>query len=278
MPRRTSPPPPDAKGSGSEPPPAGERDLGPNGPEVGQEPDAGAGGRDLGISRHPGERWSQFAERIANAFGLVLVLVLATYALGSLTPYTGWTGALTILVASCAAVVGLAGAAARPVVVRAAIAFALSAVLLAVLAEVLDDKHLLGAASFVLAALLLISVGAILRAILAETKVGFRTILGAISVYTILGLLYTFLYSALDRVQSGAFFGSGVSVKDGDIIFFSFTTLTTTGYGDLVPAGQPGKMFAGLEMLMGQIFLVTLVAGLVSLWRPGGFVRRRRGE
>ena len=61
-----------------------------------------------------------------------------------------------------------------------------------------------------------------------------------------------------------------------DFLFFSYTTLTTTGYGNLVPGGQPGRMIAGLEMMIGQIFLVTLVAGLVSLWRPGEGMRRRR--
>ena len=61
-----------------------------------------------------------------------------------------------------------------------------------------------------------------------------------------------------------------------DFLFFSYTTLTTTGYGDLVPAGQPGQMVSGLEMMLGQIFLVTLVAGLVSLWRPGEALRRHR--
>jgi hypothetical protein len=202
--------------------------------------------------------------------------VLATYVLGSLTTFRNWTGVLTTLVAATAAVVGLGGAGVRPPVIRAAAAFALAAVALSALSEVLDDPHLLGASSFVLVILLLLAAGAILRAVLEETEVGFRTILGAISVYTILGLLFTFLYAALDRVQSSPFFGSGVSIKNGDILFFSFTTLTTTGYGNLVPAGQPGRMFAGLEMLMGQIFLVTLVAGLVSLWRPGLLARNRR--
>ncbi len=45
-----------------------------------------------------------------------------------------------------------------------------------------------------------------------------------------------------------------------------------------MPAGQPGRMFAGLEMLMGQIFLVTLVAGLVSLWRPRALLRSGGGS
>jgi hypothetical protein len=227
------------------------------------------------MSRRPGERWSQFAERVANAFGLVLLLVLATYALGSLTPLHGFTGALTTTVACLAAVVGLAGAAVRPLLFRIALGLALIAVALAVLSWIVDDLHLLGASSFIVMFLLFVAAGAILRAVITATEVGFRTILGAISVYTILGLLFTFLYSAIDRVQGSPFFGTGVAVKGADFIFFSFTTLTTTGYGDLVPAGQPGRMFAGLEMLTGQIFLVTLVAGLVSLWRPGMLARRR---
>ena len=187
---------------------------------------------------------------MANAFGLVLLLVLAAYILASLTPSHGWTAVLTILVASAAAVV------------------------LAALAAIVGGGALLGAGWLITALLLLLAAGAILRTVLAETQVGFRTILGAISVYTILGLLFTFLYAAIDRIQSSPFFGSGVNLKGGDFLFFSFTTLTTTGYGNLVPAGQPGKMFAGLEMLMGQIFLVTLVAGLVSLWRPRGRTQR----
>ena len=65
---------------------------------------------------------------------------------------------------------------------------------------------------------------------------------------------------------------AGIPAKD------TLKALTTTGYGNLVPAGQPGKMFAGLEMLMGQIFLVTLVAGLVSLWRPGLLARTRKSS
>ena len=128
--------------------------------------------------------------------------MLATYALGSLTAFHGWTAVLTTLVAALAGVVGLAGSGVRPTVVRGAGILALAAVILAVLAELADNLHLLGASSFVIVCLLLLAAGAILRAVLMETEVGFRTILGAISVYTILGLLFSFLYAALDRVES----------------------------------------------------------------------------
>ena len=234
------------------------------------------GRRPLGLSRQPGERWGQFVERVANAFGLVLLLVLATYALGSLTAFHGWTAVLTTLVAALAGVVGLAGSGVRPTVVRGAGILGLAAVLLAVLAQLLDDLHLLGASSFVIVSLLLLAAGAILRAVLMETEVGFRTILGAISVYTILGLLFSFLYAAMDRVESTPFFGSGRLGQGRRLPLLQLHDADHHRLRQPRPGGAAGKMFAGVEMLMGQIFLVTLVAGLVSLWRPGLLARGRK--
>jgi Ion channel len=245
---------------------------------VAREPETPPGERTLGMGRRPDERWAEFAERLANAFGLVLLLVLATYVLQSLIPYRGWTGVITTTSAAAAAIVAFASCGVRPSVFRLAVLLGAAAIVLAGLSAITDGLHLLAASALVQMLLLLVATGAILRTVLAETEVGFRTILGAVSVYTILGLLFTFLYAALDRLQDGEFFGKGVEVDGGDILFFSFTTLTTTGYGNLVPAGQPGRMFSGLEMLMGQVFLVTLVAGLVSLWRPGSIFRRGSGD
>jgi hypothetical protein len=241
---------------------------------VAGEPTRGeARGRFADLARLPDERWRQFAERIANAFGLVFLLIIATYVLGSLVPYRGWTAILITAVAASAAVFALASAEVRRWLVRTAVLLGLGCVLLALLAEVLDESKLLGTSALLLAMLLLVAAAAVLRAVITESEVGFRTILGALSVYMTFGILFTFLYAFLDRVQDGAFFANGTHAGGGDTLFFSFTTLTTTGYGNLVPAAQPGKMFAGLEMLIGQIFLVTLVAGLVSLWRP----RRKSG-
>jgi hypothetical protein len=232
----------------------------------------------LGMSRQPGERWTRFAARVGNAFGLVLLLVLVTYILASLLPYKGWTALLIVIAATASVTVALTSARARPAAIRWSFRLAGAAVVLALLNPLLDAPSLLGVSSLIQMVLLVLAVGAILRAVITETEVGFRTILGAISVYLIFGLLFTFLYAAVDRLQSGLFFGQPIAT--GDYVFFSFTTLTTTGYGNLVPAGQPGEMFAGLEMLLGQIFLVTLIAGLVSLWRPGQVARmmRERGS
>jgi hypothetical protein len=222
------------------------------------------------------ERWLQRGQRVSDAFGLVLLLVLTTYVLASLLSNQGWPGVVLIVAAGATSVVGLTGAHAHFGVVRAAILLSLLAIALAAVAAISGERAWLSAGSLIEVGLLAVSAGAVLIRVVTAQAVGSRTILGAISVYTVLGLLFTFLYGAIDRLEGGGFFAGGTSAHGSDFIFFSYTTLTTTGYGDLVPAGQPGRMIAGVEMMLGQIFLVTLVAGLVSLWRPGEALRRRR--
>jgi hypothetical protein len=229
----------------------------------------------MAFRRQRGERWSRFATRVANAFGLVLVLVLGSYVLISLTAYKGWTAALIAAVAGASATVAMASADARPAAVEATALAALVAVVLDVVSALAGGSALLGISALLVMSALLVATATMLGAVLRESEVGFRTILGAISAYVNLGLLFTFLYAALDRLQSGEFFG--VPLQTGDYVFFSITTLTTTGYGDLVPAAQPGRLLSGLEMLLGQLFLVTFIAGLVSLWRPGTALEKPRG-
>ena len=179
---------------------------------------------------------------------------------------------------SATSVVALTSSHARAGLVRSALWLSGLTILLAAVAVVSDDRIWLNFASVIQIALLAIAMGAVLRRVVTTAAVGVRTILGAISVYTVLGILFTFLYGMVERVQGGAFFEGIPHPAGGDFLFFSYTTLTTTGYGDLVPGGQPGRMLAGLEMMIGQIFLVTLVAGLVSLWRPGEALRQRQAK
>jgi hypothetical protein len=222
------------------------------------------------------ERWLQRAERVRDAFGLVLLLVLATYVLTSLLTNHGWSAVILTVATSATSVVSLTSSHAQPRIVRWAIWLSGLTILLAAIAAASDERAWLNLASLVQIALLAVAMAAVLRRVLTTAEVGSRTILGAISVYTVLGILFTFLYGTIERIQGGAFFEGVPHPAGNDFLFFSYTTLTTTGYGNLVPGGQPGRMLAGLEMMIGQIFLVTLVAGLVSLWRPGDALRRRR--
>ena len=214
----------------------------------------------------------ELAERIADAYGLVLVLITITFVVMMTLPPEGWGGrVVAVAVAGLTAVVAFKSSDVRPGRFRLACVVAAVAIAAAFLAERLDSARLLGLAFGAVAILLGIAAVTILRRVIVGARhVDFRTILGAISVFTLLGLLFAFLYVGFSRWSHQAFFAGHAHAQASDYLFFSYTTLTTTGYGNLVPAGTVGQSFAVLEMLLGQIFLVTLVAGLVSLWRPGG--------
>jgi len=212
----------------------------------------------------------ELAERIGDAYGLVLVLILITFVVVMTLPPEGSGGRVAaVAVAALTAIVALTSSDVHPARVRLAAVFGILAVIASIAAETAPAHALLGVAFVVDSLLLTVAAVVVLRRVVAASVVDFRTILGAISVFTLLGLLFSFLYLAFGRWSGTPFFTTTSHPRASDYVFFSYTTLTTTGYGNLVPAGTVGQSFAVLEMLLGQVFLVTLVAGLVSLWRPG---------
>ena len=96
---------------------------------------------------------------------------------------------------------------------------------------------------------------------------------GGVAAYLLIGMTYAFAYVALGEFPgSPPFFGAQGDGTTAQCLFFSFTTLTTTGYGDLVPAGNPGQSLAISEAVLGQLFLVTALGKIVSnlpAQRPG---------
>jgi hypothetical protein len=225
-----------------------------------------------------GEGTLQLVERIGDAYGLVLLLILTTFVVTVTLPPQGWLGRVAaIAITGLTAIIALTSSDVRLARVRLAVGAALIAVVAAALAKAISSEALLGAAFVVDSLLLATGTVAILRRVLRAVAVDFRTILGGVSVFTLLGLLFGDLFLALGRLKGDNVFAGIPHAEARDYIFFSYTTLTTTGYGNLVPAGDIGQVLAVFEMLTGQIFLVTLVAGLVSLWRPGVAVNGDRG-
>jgi len=96
-----------------------------------------------------------------------------------------------------------------------------------------------------------------------------QSIYGAISAYLVIGLMFSAFYAAIYYLSNQTFFAQAAqgNVKS-DFQYFSFTTLTTLGYGDFTAAGSGGRAVAMLEAMAGQIFLATLVAKLVASFRP----------
>jgi voltage-gated potassium channel Kch len=233
-----------------------------------------------GIRAPGGERWLRRAEQVSDAFGLVFVLVLVTYVLTSLLGNTGWSAVLVMAAVAATSIVALTSSHVPPHWIHLSIYVSGLGMLMAVIAAASGNEDWLDVGALAQVLLLAAAMAAVLVRVLSSVEVNARTILGAISVYTVLGLLFAFTFEAIGRIQGpgNPFFENHAQLAHSDYLFFSYTTLTTTGYGDLVPGGQPGRMLAGIEMLLGQIFLVTLVAGLVALWRPGASIKRRREQ
>jgi Ion channel len=104
----------------------------------------------------------------------------------------------------------------------------------------------------------------------AERRVTLQTVFGVLCIYLLIGMMFAFTYGVIDDLSSAPFFaqlnGEGTT---SDYLYFSFTTMTTTGYGDLTAAGDLGRSLAITEQLIGQIYMVTVVALIVgNLRRP----------
>lgn len=214
-----------------------------------------------------------------DSYGLVLLLILVTYALSAALT-ASWTASLVLAVQIGTLWVTLRASRARKSVREVAnIAFAAAALTAAANLFFHEQIHGGIAASWVSCLLYLIAPVSIIRHLVVRRTVDSETVLGAIAAYLMAGIFFAFLYHALGLSQTQPpFFGSQGHGTLSQDLFFSFTTLTTTGYGDLVPAGNPGQTFAVLEMLLGQLFLVTAVAKVVSDWRPGQGRRGLRGN
>lgn len=97
-------------------------------------------------------------------------------------------------------------------------------------------------------------------------RVNHDVIFAAVSAYLLLGLVWAYFYEFLEMANPGSFKGDhGVMEKD-DFFYFSFVTLATVGYGDIVPLTRAGRSLAIVEALAGQLFLTILIARLIGAY------------
>jgi hypothetical protein len=116
--------------------------------------------------------------------------------------------------------------------------------------------------------ILLLAVVLIVSRVLARPTVTVQSIYGALSAYVIIGMMFAAFFAAIKYLGGGGFFTGGQPANTQTFQYFSFSTLTTLGYGDFTSAVNGGRAVAVLEAMTGQIFLATLVARLVSAFRP----------
>ena len=236
----------------------------------------------MDIARPAGHRPRRLVEAFSSpdSYGLVLLLILLTYAL-SATITAAWAVSLILFVQIATVWVTLRVSRARRLArVIANAILVISAIAALVNLFIHQETAGTGLLAVLSGLLYLVAPVSIVRHLALRRMVDLQTVLGAIAAYLLVGMFFAFLYRALGALQPGQFFGSQGEGSFSQDLFFSFTTLTTTGYGNLVPDANPGQTFAVMEMLVGQLFLVTAVAKVINVWQPGhaGTGPRARGE
>jgi ion channel len=239
--------------------------------------------RGKGVIHGSGGVWVRLANELAGRYGFVLALILLDYV--ALSLLSGETAAWARVVAQVSLgvtlIVTLVAAQVRRrwLIVAAVFVFA---GLFALGGAALASGDGLTNVVYVTGALLVIVTPIlILRDVAEHTVVTTDSVMGAACAYLLFGICFALIYAAVGQFMPGGFFGTG-KAPTSDFLFFSFTTLTTVGYGNLIPATPVGQSLAMVEALSGQIYLVIVVARLVSIWgqeRATTFrLRRRRGE
>jgi hypothetical protein len=234
-------------------------------------------GRAGGDAYEPSLRASTFRERLqhGDTYGLLLALILLGYVLMGLVDNTTWSRPMMAVVMGAILVLALHTSHAHRRLVIGAVVVSVACFLVALAQAAFDSD--LGAAGlgYLMFAFTAVAPVFVLVRIFRHPEITMETLLGAFSAYLLIGLVFSGLYRGYDAWSAGGFFAQTSDPSPVQYMYFSFTTLTTTGYGDLTPAQDGGRVLTNLEQLVGQVFLVTIVSGIVTNL---GRARRARAE
>jgi len=222
------------------------------------------------VAKREGDRPSNieaFLERHSPGYqyGYVLGLLALTFIVMAAGPPDGWTRITTVLLQGLTLCAALLASRVKLRFFRIAAGVSLVSLLAAVGSVAIDNGKNPNGGFFLLNVLLVATVPwVIARALWRRKVIDVRTVLGAVCIYVLLGMLFAFLFAAIDALSSGPFFAQTSSASTPDFLYFSYVTQTTVGYGDLTARGDLGRALAVLEAVGGQLYLVTVIAVLVS--------------
>ena len=214
----------------------------------------------------PDERGSA-TRRLRERYGLLLGAIIVTFAVQGIATPSAAEQIVVCALLGITLLLALRATDTRPRIMRPASVFVVL-VLIASVAQALNGE-IDGAATRAANALLValappaIVLG-LLRELRARETVTLQAVLGVLCVYLLIGMFFGFVYGTLGRVGAGPFFAGEQPSSVASCLYFSFTTLSTVGYGDLTARTNLGHTLSVSEALLGQIYLVTVVSLLVA--------------
>jgi hypothetical protein len=200
---------------------------------------------------------------MVDSYGVLLVAIVLTYLTSAVDAGGRWNRVVISICYGCVLVIAAHTSKARPRTMQVAAVLAVAGVVISFL-RTLVAPGTLDRASYLYLAAAFAAPAVVLNRVLRHPVINLETIMGAIDSYLLIGMAFALLYSALNRLDTQYFFVQSTKPTAVDFLYFSFVVLTTVGFGDLTPKTPIGKVIVPAEALLGQIFLVTIVAALVG--------------
>jgi Ion channel len=205
--------------------------------------------------------------RFVDSYASLLLLLLANFFLLELVDDVRWGATGSTLLSALALLVAISDPEAGHRITARHWLLVAACVALAPIVFIVNSVSLVGLTYLLPVALLVTATLPVtISRVLRHRRVTYETVLGALCAYVLIGLLFAFVYLAVDGVRDAPFFAQPGHHDQGEYLYFSFVSLTTLGFGDLSPSVGLPQALTVLEALIGSIFLVTLVARLVTLW------------
>jgi hypothetical protein len=209
-------------------------------------------------------------EPAPGRYGALLLLLIAGYLLSAFIT-ARWIESLQVVLFTVAMILALRSSSVSWRGVRLLLAIAVIGVpVFAISLSKATGDVGTGIANIWTGLVLLAAVVMIVHRVLAFGTVTLQSIFGAFSAYLIVGLMFASFFAAIYHFSGDHFFANNQPGNTQTFQYFSFTTLTTLGYGDFTALENSGRAVAVMEALTGQIFLATLVARLVAAFRTSG--------
>jgi hypothetical protein len=211
-------------------------------------------------------QWPAWLElrRPGARFAIVLALLVITFAFQASGVAGSWVRLVTIILQGATLLAALAASESRVRALRVAGVVIVIGLISGVVDVIQGSQGTRGVASLLNLFLVAGAPVAIGRFLVQRRSVDLDTVLGAICVYVLFGMFFAYAFASVGYFSQHDFFAQHAADSTANYLYFSFVTLTTVGYGDLTAAGGLGRAVAILEALTGQLYLVTVVALVVS--------------
>jgi hypothetical protein len=207
------------------------------------------------------------SRRSRERFGSLLGAIIVAFAFEGIASPNEWQEVIISGLLGATLLLALWAAEVRPLVLRLGAVIAVGLFILSVV-EAVNGNPSAGALRISNAVLVLLAppviIAGIVRILRAKQTVTLEAVFGVLSVYILLGMLFGFVFGSIDRLGGNPFFAGGQPATVAHCLYYSFTTLTTVGYGDLTARTNLGHTLSVSEALLGQIYLVTIVSLIVA--------------